>query len=145
MDLPTNSVLLVEDDPDDVFFVKEAFKAAAPGMTIRVARDGEEAMSYLLGEDARADRLALVLLDLKLPRKSGLEVLEWCRSGGRAETVPIIVLTSSQSDADIRRAYELGANSYLVKPIDAEAQRAMITALLAYWLGFNKVPANSTL
>lgn len=133
-------ILLVEDDPDDVFFVEEAFKAAAPDITVRVARDGEEAISYLLGEDARAERLALVLLDLKLPRKSGLEVLERCRRKPGADIVPMIVLTSSQSDADIRRAYELGANSYLVKPIDSDAQVAMIKSLLAYWLGFNKVP-----
>lgn len=133
-------VLLVEDDPDDVFFISEAFKLADPNVTLRVARDGEAAIAYLLGEGARADRPALVLLDLKLPRRSGLEVLEACRGKGAAEPVPIIVLTSSQSDAEIRQAYALGANSYLVKPVDAEAQLAMIKALLAYWLGFNKVP-----
>lgn len=142
---PRTVVLLVEDDPDDVFFVTEAFKLAAPNITMRVARNGEEAISYLLGESARADRPALVLLDLKLPRKSGLEVLESCRCKPAAEPVPIIVLTSSQSDADIRRAYELGANSYLVKPVDADAQLAMIKSLLDYWIGFNKVPANSML
>lgn len=133
-------VLLVEDDPDDVFFVTEAFKISAPSITVRVARDGEEAISYLLGEEARADRPALVLLDLKLPRKSGLEVLQSFRRDPGAAPVPVIVLTSSQSDADIRRAYELGANSYLVKPLDADAQLAMIKSLLSYWLVFNRVP-----
>lgn len=133
-------VLLVEDDPDDVFFVTEAFKISAPSITVRVTRDGEEAISYLLGEEARADRPALVLLDLKLPRKSGLEVLQSFRRGPGAAPVPVIVLTSSQSDADIRRAYELGANSYLVKPLDADAQLAMIKSLLSYWLVFNRVP-----
>lgn len=133
-------VLLVEDDPDDVFFVTKAFKAAAPDITLRVARNGEEAEAYLLGKDAVADRPALVLLDLKLPRKSGLEVLESLRRAPGAAPVPVVVLTSSQSDADIRRAYELGANSYLVKPVDADAQLAMIKSLLSYWLGFNRVP-----
>jgi len=133
-------ILLVEDDPDDVFFVTEAFKLAAPNVTVRVARDGEEAIAYLLGKDARADRSVFVLLDLKLPRKSGLEVIESFRGKPGAAPVPIIVLTSSQSDADIRRAYELGANSYLVKPVDTDTQLAMIKALCAYWLGYNKVP-----
>lgn len=140
MDLPRPVVLLVEDDPEDVFFATEAFKHAAPDITLRVARDGEEAIAYLLGASARADRPALALLDLKLPRKSGLEVIESYRRQAQAEPIPIIVLTSSQSDEDIRRAYTLGANSYLVKPLDADAQRAMIKTLCAYWLGFNKVP-----
>lgn len=139
---PRIVVLLIEDDSDDVFFVTKAFQLAAPNIDLRVARDGEEAVAYLLGESARADRPALVLLDLKLPRKSGLEVLQSFRGSPGAAPLPVIVLTSSQSDADIRRAYELGANSYLVKPVDADAQLAMIKSLLSYWLGFNKVPAS---
>lgn len=143
MDASRTVILLVEDDPDDVFFVTEAFKLAAPDITLRVARDGEAALAYLLGEEARADRPALILLDLKLPRISGLEVLEGYRCKGGTQPVPVIVLTSSESSADISRAYALGANSYLVKPVDSDAQLAMIKALLAYWLGFNKVPRDS--
>ena len=138
-------VLLVEDDPDDVFFLKEAFKNTGMAGALRVARDGEEAIDYLLGRAAHADRAlspapALVLLDLKLPRKSGLEVLEWRRGVPGMERIPVVVLTSSQSDADLARAYELGANSYLVKPISSEAQLDMVKAIQAYWIALNKLP-----
>lgn len=139
-------ILLVEDDPDDVFFLQEAFKKNGMAGALRVARDGEEAIDYLLGRAAFADRAlspvpALVLLDLKLPRKSGLEVLEWRRGLPGMERIPVIVLTSSQSDADLARAYELGANSYLVKPISSEDQVGMVKAIQAYWIALNKVPA----
>lgn len=133
---PGPVVLLVEDDPDDVFFLQEAFKAADWEGSLRVARDGEEALARLNGESLPD----LMLLDLKLPRVSGLEVLERCRKDARLRTIPIVVLTSSQSNEDIARAYALGANSYLVKPIDAAEQKAMVKALIAYWLGLNKVP-----
>lgn len=140
------AVLLVEDDPDDVFFLRDAFAKNGMPDALRVARDGEEAVSYLLGQGAYADRRlhpmpALVLLDLKLPRKSGLEVLEWRRGRPELMKIPFIVLTSSQSDEDMDRAYESGANSYLVKPISSEAQAGMVRTLQAYWLGLNKVPA----
>ena len=139
-------VLLVEDDPDDVFFLQEAFEKAGMAGALRVARDGEEAVAYLMGSAAYADRKlhplpSLVLLDLKLPRKSGLEVLEWRRGQAGLERIPLIVLTSSQSDEDMRRAYELGANSYLVKPISSEAQLNMVKAIQAYWIALNKAPA----
>lgn len=142
---PTFVILLVEDDPDDVFFLEEAFKRAGLACALRVARDGEEAVAYLLGQGAYADRRlhplpALVLLDLKLPRKSGLEVLERCRKEPELRRIPIVVLTSSQSNEDLTRAYELGANSYLVKPLDADAQLELVKTFGAYWIGLNKVP-----
>jgi CheY-like chemotaxis protein len=136
-------ILLVEDDPDDVFFIENAFKKAGMTDALRVARDGEEAVDYLLGRGARADRVknplpALVLLDLKLPRKSGLEVLEWRRTQPELMRIPVVVLTSSQTNADISAAYERGANSYLVKPIDLSAQLSMVKAIRAYWIDVNK-------
>ncbi|MDD5302943.1 MAG: response regulator [Elusimicrobia bacterium] len=139
------SILLVEDDPDDVFFLEEAFKRADMAGALRVVRDGEEAVAYLLGQAAYADRRlfplpSLILLDLKLPRKSGLEVLEWRRHQPEVKKIPVVVLTSSLSDADIASAYELGANSYLVKPIDSGAQLEMVKALRLYWIGLNKAP-----
>jgi CheY-like chemotaxis protein len=141
---PKPAILLVEDDPDDVFFMEQAFKKNGESDALRVVRDGEEAVSYLQGEGAHADRSlhpmpSLILLDLKLPRKSGLEVLEWCRRHPATRRIPVIVLTASQADADINRAYELGANSYLVKPIDSGAQQEMVRAVLEYWIGYNKV------
>lgn len=138
-------ILLVEDDPDDVFFLQEAFKKADMAGALRVARDGEEAVAYLLGQGAFADRRlhpppALVLLDLKLPRKSGLEVLEWRRGQPGMASIPVVVLTSSVSETDVRRAYELGANAYLVKPIDSGAQDEMVGTIRRFWLGLNRLP-----
>lgn len=139
------TVLLVEDDPDDVFFLRDAFKKAGMPDALRVVRDGEEAVAYLLGLAAYADRTlhplpALVLLDLKLPRKSGLEVLEWRRGRPELMRIPVLVLTSSQSEDDMNKAYEFGANSYLVKPISSDAQLDMVKAIQGYWTALNKVP-----
>ncbi len=135
-------ILVVEDDADDVVLLKVAFEGAHIGEALQVVGDGEEAVAYLLGQGAYADRArhplpSLILLDLKLPRKSGLEVLEWRRQAGLWR-IPVIVLTSSQSSADIARAYELGANSYLVKPLSSEAQLKMVETIGAYWIGLNK-------
>jgi CheY-like chemotaxis protein len=137
-------ILLVEDDPDDVFFLQDAFAGNKMAEALRVVRDGDEAVAYLLGQAAYAERQAyplpsLILLDLKLPRKSGLEVLEWCRKQPGLKRIPIIVLTSSQSNSDVAQAYDLGANSYLVKPIDAAAQLELVKAVCQYWIGLNKV------
>lgn len=137
-------ILLVEDDPDDVFFLQEAFKKADMAGALRVVRDGEEAVAYLLGQGAFADRglhppPSLVLLDLKLPRKSGLEVLEWRRGQPGMTLVPVVVLTSSVSETDVRRAYELGANAYLVKPIESGAQEEMVETIRRFWLGLNRL------
>jgi len=141
-------VLLVEDDPDDVFFLEEAFKSAGMPGALRVARDGEEAISYLLGRGGYADRgayplPALVLLDLKLPKQSGLDVLDWRREQPALMLIPVIVLTSSQSDDDMTRAYQAGANSYLVKPISSADQLDMVKAIQAYWIALNKIPKPS--
>lgn len=139
------TVLLVEDDPDDVFFLRDAFQKIGLADALRVVRDGEEAVAYLLGEGAYADRSlhpppALVLLDLKLPRKSGLEVLAWRRGRPELMRIPVIVLTSSRSEDDMNKAYESGASSYLVKPISSEEQLGMVKAIQAYWIALNQVP-----
>lgn len=139
-------VLLVEDDPDDAFLLEDACKRLGHEEMLRVVRDGEEAIAYLLGQGDFADRLRfplprIVLLDMKLPRMSGLEVLEWRRGQPAVRHIPVIVLTASQSDADMARAYELGANSFLVKPVDSTAQLAMVKALCAYWIDLNRAPA----
>jgi CheY-like chemotaxis protein len=140
-------ILLVEDDPDDVFFLQRAFTKAGRGEALRVVRDGDEAVAYLSGTDAFADRglfplPSLILLDLKLPRKSGFEVLEWCRRKSGLSRIPVVVLTSSQSQADVARAYDLGANSYLVKPIDAVAQVKMVKSVCDFWASLNRPASN---
>jgi CheY-like chemotaxis protein len=119
----TNQViLLVEDDSNDVLLLQRAFRRAGLNHALQVVSDGDQAVSYLAGDGDYSDRTkhplpALILLDLKLPRRSGLEVLEWLR-GQPAEikALPVIVLTSSRLSEDVDRAYGLGANSYMAKP-----------------------------
>src|SRR6476660_732111 len=116
-------ILLVEDDPNDVFFFERAAKKAGIGVPVHTVRDGQEAVNYLTGEGVYADREVhpfpvLMVLDLNLPQRHGLEVLRWLRNCKTCRTLLVIVLTSSRSELDIHEAYELGANSYLVKPSD---------------------------
>ncbi len=139
-------ILLVEDEPNDVFLIQRAFVKANVAHCLSVVADGEQAVAYLAGQKDFADRdrfplPRLVLLDLKLPRKSGLEVLAWLRAPGSPyRRVPVVMLTSSRQTSDINRAYELGANSYLVKPVAFEDLLEMIKVLNLYWLNFNERP-----
>jgi len=133
---------LVEDNEDDVFLMKRALKAAAISNALQVVEDGQQAVDYLSGEGAFADRdahpiPAIVFLDLKLPLKGGLEVLDWIRSQEALEGVVVVVLTSSSEPSDLRRAYALGANSYVVKPPSAQQLVEMAKAFKWYWLEFN--------
>ncbi|HYE97758.1 MAG TPA: response regulator [Planctomycetota bacterium] len=139
------TLLLVEDDPNDILLIQRALAKGNLVNPMRIVRDGEEAISYLSGQGdfSRRDRFplpSLILLDLKLPRKSGLEVLEWLRNQPDLRRIPVIVLTSSRESADISRAYELGANSYLVKPVDFDGLLEMVKAIGVYWIILNKVP-----
>jgi CheY-like chemotaxis protein len=114
-------VLLVEDDPGDVLLTRDSFEDCHLGLTLHVASDGEEALSFLhrAGEFAGVPRPALVLLDLNLPRRGGLEVLAELKADDDLRAIPVVVLTTSQAEADIVRSYELHANAYVIKPIDA--------------------------
>lgn len=117
------ALLIVEDDPDALFLLKRALSKADLRAAVRVAVDGEEAVAYLAGRGIFADRSShplpcLILLDLKLPRKSGLEVLEWIRQQPRLRLIPVVIVTTSGEERDRRRALELGAREYYVKPID---------------------------
>jgi len=137
------TILLVEDNPDDVHFVQRAFSKVSLVNPLKVVRDGREALDYLQGKDDYADRKryplpSLVLLDLKLPRKSGLEVLEWIRQQAAYKNLPVIVLTSSTESADLNRAYELGANSYLVKPVGFDGLLEMVKSIGMYWMILNR-------
>jgi CheY-like chemotaxis protein len=133
------TVLLGEDDPDDVLLTQLAFEKARLANPLIVVRDGEEVISYLKGEGAYADREKyplpiLLLLDLKMPKISGFQVLEWLRTRRDLSDISVAIMTSSDSDPDMSRAYQLGASSYLVKPPDAEALLALVQRLHAYWL-----------
>jgi CheY-like chemotaxis protein len=139
-------VLLVEDDADDQVLIRRAFGRARLANPLRILPDGDAAVAYLGGAGAFADRAAnpppaVVLLDLKLPRRSGLEVLEWLRARpaplGRT---PVVVLTSSRESDDVRRAYDLGANSYLVKPIGFDDLFEMLRTAGLYWAVLNERP-----
>jgi CheY-like chemotaxis protein len=136
------SILLVEDNPDDVLLTRRAVRKAGLQASLAVACDGDEAVAYLDGSGAYEDRQAfplpsLILLDLKLPRRSGLEVLHWIRARPAFATTPVVVLTSSAQDEDIRQAYQRGANSYLQKPIALNELVRMLTVLGLYWLDIN--------
>ena len=120
--LGADDVLLVEDDPGDVLLTREAFEDHHLGLQLHVVGDGEEAMRFLRRTDdfAGVPRPALVVLDLNLPRRSGLEVLSELKADPDLHTIPVVVLTTSQAEADIARSYELHANAYVIKPFDAD-------------------------
>ncbi|HEY9748556.1 MAG TPA: response regulator [Allocoleopsis sp.] len=139
------AVLLVEDDPNDVLLIKRAFAKANLQIPMHVLDNGEAAVSYLSGEGAYRDRdqyplPILVLLDLKLPCRSGHEVLAWLRQQPNLKRLPVVVLTSSQEREDIDRAYDLGANSYLVKPVAFNALLEIVKTLDLYWITLNQAP-----
>ncbi|HZZ56663.1 MAG TPA: response regulator [Opitutaceae bacterium] len=141
-----STILLVEDEPDDVFFMKLAFKRAGLIEPPHVARDGHEAIAYLNGEGDFADRSlhplpSLVLLDLKLPRIMGMEVLKWIRARPEWDLMVVIILTSSQQAKDIREACALRANSYLLKPSNPDDLAAIADLLKRYWLTLNQPTA----
>lgn len=134
------AILLVEDDHNDVLLINRAFQKVNIANPIIVVNDGEQAVSYLAGREPYVDRALpmLVLLDLKLPRKSGHEVLEWLRQQPNLKRLPVVVLTASSESSDVNRAYDLGANSYLVKPVTFDALVEMVKTLNLYWLILNK-------
>ena len=135
-------ILLVDDSEDDVFFMKRALKEASITNPLFVAGDGQAAVDYLSGTARFSDRNqypmpALVFLDLKLPVKKGLDVLTWLREQESLCSVVVVVLTTSQEPEDLRRAYSLGANSYLVKPGTTIRLVELMKAVKTYWLEFN--------
>jgi CheY-like chemotaxis protein len=142
--MTNHTVLLVEDDENDVFFMQRAFREAGIITPLSVASDGREAIDYMCGNGEFTDRQkwplpCLVLLDLKLPYVLGLDVLKWIRSQPEFKSVVVIVLTSSRQDADIEKAYSLGANSYLVKPPDVHQLIAMVKKIKEYWIEMNQI------
>lgn len=140
------SILLAEDNEDDVFFFKATAKRLGWSSPIHVAPDGREAialMTRLLAGDASVAGLSLVLLDLKMPFVGGLEVLEWARARPELGFLPICVLSSSEQESDIETAYRLGAASFLVKPPQPEGLNELLRTLDSYWLKHNRLPATA--
>jgi CheY-like chemotaxis protein len=138
-----DTILLVEDSPDDVFFMKRAMKSAGFKAPLQVAEDGRVALNYLgrVGDYADREKFpgpTLVLLDLKLPHVPGLDVLKWIRAQPDLRMMPVIVLTSSSEQSDLERAYLLGANSFMVKP-SADELDALARCLVDYWFKFNLI------
>jgi two-component system response regulator len=138
-------ILLVEDNPQDLQLTLRALKKAALGNRIHVARDGAEALDFIFCEGAHSDRRIedtpkVVLLDLKLPKVDGLEVLQRIKGDPRTMTVPVVVLTSSKEQSDVVKSYQLGVNSYIVKPVDFEGFAKAVQELGLYWLLLNQPP-----
>jgi two-component system response regulator len=138
-------ILLVEDNPDDIALTLRALKKNNIANKVAVARDGEEALEYLTATGryagrAATDRPEVVLLDLKLPKAGGLEVLRAIRANPRTRLLPVVVLTSSSEERDIIASYDLGANSYIRKPVDFNQFVEAVRELGLYWLVLNQAP-----
>jgi len=138
-------ILLVEDDPQDVELTLRAFRSENVQSPIEVVRDGEEALDYLFCRGQYRTRAAdqpptLVVLDLKLPKVGGLQVIEEMKSNAASKSIPVVVLSSSGEQRDIAESYRLGVNSYVQKPVDIVEFRSAIRAMVYYWLGVNRSP-----
>ena len=138
-------ILLVEDNPHDVELTLRAFEKSKLANRIHVVRDGEEALAFLFRTGPYADRLnaapKVVLLDLKLPKIDGLEVLRRLRGDPETRQIPVVVLTTSREERDIVESYRLGVNSYIVKPVDFSQFTDVVHHLGMYWLVLNQPPA----
>lgn len=141
----SREIFVVEDDPDDIFLYRRAFASLIDPDRVRFLRNGEELVSYcnrLVGSQRRPDEdtepeqelPGLILLDIKMPKKSGLEVLEWFRRQEILRRIPIIILSSSQARSDINAAYELGVNAYVVKPLIFAEMQKTIDHICNFWL-----------
>mgnify|MGYP002528172572 CR=1 FL=1 len=143
------TLLLVEDNPDDADLAKRALKSEGIDVEIVVAEDGQKALSYLFGKGAYAGRdvndvPGLVVLDLKMPKVSGLEVLEKIRNVPRTRFIPVVILSSSDEQQDLIDSYKLNANSYIRKPVDFVEFNETMALVCKYWLEKNEVPAMTT-
>jgi CheY-like chemotaxis protein len=135
-------IVIVEDDPDDRHLLARAFKKLGSSIPLRFACDGDEAVSVLSEVISSPDvrmRPIVILLDLKLPRRSGFEVLSWVKAQPALRRIPVVILTSSREQTDLKQAYDLGANSFLVKPSQPQALQSLVEQVNAYWLGHNEV------
>jgi CheY-like chemotaxis protein len=145
MEIEVSTILLVEDNPDDILLTQRAFKKSNLKNELVVVEDGVEALEYLYGTghyEGRntRDMPVVILLDLKLPKMDGLEVLERIRNDERTKLLPVVILTSSKEQEDLIRSYTLGANSYVRKPVDFNQFVDAVQQLGLYWLVLNERP-----
>ena len=148
MNTSDHGILLVEDDANEIFLVRRAFQKANLSNPLQVARDGQEAVDYLSRRGAFANtppapQPVLMLLDLKMPRKNGFEVIEWVRGQPDLQQMVVVVFSSSDLPADVNRAYDLGANTYVVKPADFEELVRVIKFLEDSWLSTEREAGHS--
>lgn len=138
-------ILLVEDNPNDAKLTLRALRKNNLMNDVHVVKDGVEALDFIFAENEYADRSVndiprVIFLDLKLPKINGIEVLERIKSDKRTKKIPVVILTSSAEDSDLKKCYQLGANSYIVKPVDFESFVDAVSKLGFYWLLLNKTP-----
>jgi len=148
--LMRETILVIEDDPNDQFFIKRELTKLGPQVNVTFATDGEQALAYLKGENQFADRNlfpipSIIFLDLKMPRLTGFEVLAWLKSHDRFKPTPTIVLSSSDLQSDIDKAYMLGANAYLVKPANVEDFRTVFTTTGQFFVELAETPSTQAL
>jgi CheY-like chemotaxis protein len=139
------NILLAEDDENDVFLLKLAFEQAGVRNRLIVTRDGEEAIDYLAGNGKYANRTefplpCFLILDLKMPRQSGMDVLRWLRQQPALNCLPVIILSSSAHRYDVERAYRLGANAFVTKPAGNDERLQLVQMIKGFWLTFNQPP-----
>ena len=133
-------ILIVEDNPVDIDLTLRAFARRKLANPVLVARDGEEALAWIPRWEAGETKPAVILLDLNIPRIDGLTVLKALKTHPEFRDIPIVVLTTSKEDRDISKAYELGANSYIVKPVDFDNFMDVAQQIELYWCVYNKLP-----
>lgn len=141
----TVEILIVDDNIGDVVLTKEALKGAEFSSRVSVVRDGCEALEFLRreGKFGGASKPDLILLDINMPRKNGCEVLEEVRRDADLRLIPVVILTSSEAEDDIRRAYELGANCFVTKPADLDEMVKIVQAINHFWITVAKLPRQS--
>ncbi|KAB8330397.1 response regulator [Scytonema tolypothrichoides VB-61278] len=149
MSTEEDTILLIEDNPKDVLLMQRALRKANIANPLQVVNDGDAAVLYLSGVEPYNDRCryplpVLILLDLKLPRRSGAEVLMWLRQQGELKRLPVVVLTASKEYADINHIYDLGVNAYIVKPVAFNNLVEIVKTLNLHWIIFNEKPQIGT-
>lgn len=142
-------ILLAEDDENEVFFVRESFKKAGIVNPLEVVKNGQEAMDYLSGEGQYADRSrfplpCLIILDLQMPRRTGIDVLEWLRAQPDLRCLPVIIHSGSSQESDVDKLYQRGANAFVVKPGSMIERIDLATHIKGFWLRFNEPPSRCT-
>jgi two-component system, response regulator len=145
MDINEVEILLVEDNPNDAELTMRALKKNNLANRVLHAKDGEQALEFIFGNGAYSGRNVehtpkVIMLDLKLPKVNGIEVLERIKADDRTKNIPVVVLTSSREDSDLNKCYELGVNSYIVKPVEFENFVRAVTEMGFYWLLLNQTP-----